>query len=80
MAKPIQAVELEVALAGTDTAQKPLSQALDGSGKLTLEYSAPMADRVQEVLKLGFDRKSGMAYGLRLLVERAGEGVKKEKK
>lgn len=81
MAKtPVKAVELKVALAGTDTSQKPLSQALDGSGKIVFEFSAQQAERIQEVMRLGFDRQTGQAFSLRMLVERGKQSVQKEPK
>lgn len=73
----VKAVELELALAGTDTAAKPITQALDGSGKLVLEYSASQADKIQELLKIGFDRATGEAYSPRILVERGSHSAQK---
>lgn len=74
----VQAVELEVALAGTDTAAKPITQALDGSGKLVFEYPSGMADRVQALLKLGYDRATGEAFSIRLLAERGSRSAQKD--
>lgn len=76
----LQAVELEIALAGTDTAQKPRSEALDRSGKLTFEYSSSQHKAVDAVMDLGYDVATGEVFPLRVLVERAGPGVKREKK
>jgi hypothetical protein len=76
----VHAVELEIALAGTDTAAKPRSEALDRSGKLTFEYPSTQYKAVDAVMALGYDVSTGEAFSLRVLVERVGPGVKREKK
>jgi hypothetical protein len=71
----VKAVELELALAGTDTAAKPITQALDGSGKLVLEYSSSQTEQVQALLKLGYDRATGEKYSIRILAERGAHSA-----
>lgn len=75
-----QAVELEIALAGTDTAAKPRTEALDRSGKLTFEYPSTQAKNVDALMDLGYELATGKVYTLRVLVERSGDGIQREKK
>ena len=76
----VKGVELELALAGTDTAAKPRTEALDRSGKLTFEYPSLQAKNVDALMDLGFDIATNTVYTLRVLVERVGTGVQREKK
>lgn len=77
MAKPIKAVELELSLAGTNTTQKPISQSLDKSGKITFEYDKTQAKAIQAVLDLGYDDVEDMAWSLKVLVQRGVHSVTK---
>lgn len=75
----VQAIRVEFTLAGTITAAKPRTEALDRTGKLTFEYDSSQAALVDQLMKMGYDVATGMVYTLDILIQR-GSGMKRDEK